>query len=126
QAVEELRDKCGLSAKDCRAALVEHAGAVAGALAALIDAGKVGTDALNPETVSDELFERAARRQKLILGKVTLTFLDSRKGDTHLSRGRPKVRSLSRLRRSQKGFELIVRQFAIAQDLGEKSRSDGL
>jgi hypothetical protein len=63
--VDELCDKCGLPAKDCRAALTASGGDVDAALAALIDAGRVKPDDLNPESVSDELFERAARRQKL-------------------------------------------------------------
>ncbi|MDB5292235.1 MAG: hypothetical protein JWL69_3476 [Phycisphaerales bacterium] len=64
-AVAELHDKCGLPVKECRAALTEHGGDVDAALAALIDAGRVNSDQLNPDTVSDELFDRAARRQKL-------------------------------------------------------------
>lgn len=64
-AVDELHKKCGLSVKDCRAALAEHGGDVDATLAALIDTGRVTTDQLNPDTVSDELFERAARKEKL-------------------------------------------------------------
>jgi hypothetical protein len=66
-SVAELRDKCGLSEKECRAALAEHGGDVDAALGALIDAGRVKSDELNPDTVSDELFERAARREKLAM-----------------------------------------------------------
>jgi len=65
QSVDELHGKCGLPPKDCRAALTKSDGNVDVALAALIDAGRVKPDDLNPDTVSDELFERAARRQKL-------------------------------------------------------------
>src|SRR4051794_19607496 len=65
QAVAELREKCGLSAKECQSSLAEHGGHVDAALAALIDAGRVSTNNLTLETASDELFERAARRQKL-------------------------------------------------------------
>jgi hypothetical protein len=64
-AVKELQDKCGLPAKECQAALRAHGGAVDAALGALIDAGKVKADCLDPETVSAELFERAARRDKV-------------------------------------------------------------
>jgi hypothetical protein len=66
-AAAELRAKCGLPLKDCRAALKAHADDVDAALAALIDAGRVTTDQLDPDTVSDELFERAARRQKVAM-----------------------------------------------------------
>jgi hypothetical protein len=64
-AVKELQEKCGLPAKECRAALKEHGGDVDAALGALIDAGKVKSDQLNPDTVSAELFARAARREKV-------------------------------------------------------------
>jgi hypothetical protein len=46
-------------------ALAEHGGDVDVALGALIDAGRVKADALNPRTVPAELFERAAWREKL-------------------------------------------------------------
>ena len=65
QLVDKLHDKCGLPAKDCRAALTQSNGDVEAALAALIDSGRVKPNDLNPELVSDELFERAARQQKL-------------------------------------------------------------
>ena len=65
EAVAELHKKSGLPEKVCRAALKPHGVNVDQALVALIDAGRVHTSQLNPETVSDELFERAARRQKL-------------------------------------------------------------
>lgn len=65
EAVAELHNKCGLPEKDCRAALKQHGSNVDQTLAALIDAGRLHTSQLNPDTVSDELFERAARRQKL-------------------------------------------------------------
>ncbi len=67
QSVAELHEKCGLPAKDCRAALTAHDGNVDAALAALIDQGRVKPNDLNPDTVSDELFDRAARVQKLEL-----------------------------------------------------------
>src|SRR4051794_4644144 len=63
-AVRELQDKCGLTARECQAALKEH-GDVDAALAALIDAGRVKADHLDPESVSAELFARAARREKV-------------------------------------------------------------
>jgi hypothetical protein len=65
ESLAELQSKSGLPLKDCRAALVDHNNDVDAALAALIDAGKVRSDQLDPDTVSDELFERAARREKL-------------------------------------------------------------
>jgi hypothetical protein len=65
QSIDQLHDKCGLPAKDCRAALTESDGDVDAALAALIDQGRVKANDLNPELVSDELYERAARQQKL-------------------------------------------------------------
>src|SRR5438874_7588331 len=61
-AVKELREKCGLPAKACRAALAAHGGDVNAALAALIDSGKVRSAQLNPDQVSDELFARAQKR----------------------------------------------------------------
>src|SRR5258706_6561926 len=67
QSIDELHDKCSLSAKDCRAALTAHDGNVDAALAALIDEGRVKPNDLNPDTVSDELFDRAAKVQKLAL-----------------------------------------------------------
>jgi len=67
KSVEELHAKCGLPAKDCRAALTKHEGNVDAALAALIDEGRIKPNDLNPDTVSDELFDRAARVQKLAL-----------------------------------------------------------
>jgi hypothetical protein len=63
--VDELHDKCGLAAKDCRAALERSDGDVDAALAALIDDGRVKSNDLNPESVADEFYERAARREKL-------------------------------------------------------------
>jgi len=65
QAVDELHAKSGLPPKDCRAALTHSNGDVDAALANLIDAGRVKPNDLDPDTVSDELFERAARQQKL-------------------------------------------------------------
>jgi hypothetical protein len=65
QSLSDLQSKCGLPPADCRAALTQHAGDVDAALASLIDAGKVQPDQLNPDTVSDELFDRAAKLQKL-------------------------------------------------------------
>jgi hypothetical protein len=65
RTVAELCDRCGLSAEECEAALTEHVGDVDEALRALIDAGRVKSDALNPNTVSLALFERAAWREKL-------------------------------------------------------------
>jgi hypothetical protein len=64
-AVRELHNQCDLPMKECRAALEEHGGDVEAALAALIDAGRVETAQLNPDTVSDANFNRAARRQQL-------------------------------------------------------------
>jgi hypothetical protein len=64
-AVAELQSKCGLKPAACRKALKAHDNDVDAALGALIDAGEVTPDSLDPETVSDELFERAARKQKL-------------------------------------------------------------
>jgi hypothetical protein len=63
--IEQLRNKCNLPPKTCRAALTQSKGDVDTALASLIDAGKVKPTDLNPDTVSDELFERAARLEKL-------------------------------------------------------------
>lgn len=60
KSVEELHAQCGLPAKDCRAALTKHEGNVDAALAALIDEGRVNPNDLNPDTVSDDLFDRAA------------------------------------------------------------------
>lgn len=65
QSISDLHTKCGLPRKDCRAALEAHAGDVDAALASLIDAGRVQPDDLDPDTVSDALFERAAQAQKL-------------------------------------------------------------
>ena len=65
QSVTELRKKCGLSVEKCRAALKKHGGDVDAALAGLIEGGQVKSDNLNPETVSDELFERAAHHEQL-------------------------------------------------------------
>jgi hypothetical protein len=65
QTVAELHNKCWLPAGECRVAVGEHGGDLDAALAALIDAGRVKSDALNPDTVPLDLFERAARRQKL-------------------------------------------------------------
>jgi hypothetical protein len=65
ESIDELHDKCGLPAKDCRAALTKSDGDVDAALAALIDQGRVKSNDLNPESVSDELYERAARQEKL-------------------------------------------------------------
>jgi len=64
-AVKELQEKCGLPAKECRAALKEHGDDADAALAALIDAGKVKAEQLDPESVSAELFARAARQEKV-------------------------------------------------------------
>jgi hypothetical protein len=65
--VKALAAKCGLSAKECRAALSESGGDIDAALAALIDAGKVKSDQLNPDAVSEELFARVARREKVAM-----------------------------------------------------------
>lgn len=56
---------CGLAKEQCEAALHESGGDVEKALAALIDAGTIKTDALNPDTVPLELWERAAYRDKI-------------------------------------------------------------
>jgi hypothetical protein len=67
QAIAELSDKCGRSAAECRAFLAQHGADVEATLAALIDSGRIKTDDLNPETVSDALFDRAALRDKIEL-----------------------------------------------------------
>src|SRR4051812_25339555 len=64
-AITLLHNYCGLSLDDCRRALETNGPDVDTALAALIDAGKVKPDQLNPDTASDEAYERAARHQKL-------------------------------------------------------------
>src|SRR5689334_19399073 len=76
-SVEKLRDMCGLSAEECEAALKAHGDEVEAALAGLIDEGKVTSQELNPDTVSDELFARAARRQEL---ETYRRFLDPKQG----------------------------------------------
>ena len=53
---------CGLKPAACSAALRANGGDVELALAALIDAGKVKPDDLDPDLVSDELFGRARHR----------------------------------------------------------------
>lgn len=65
QSVTELRNKCGLSLQKCQAALKQHGGNVEAALAALIDSGQVKLEDLNPDTVSDALFERVAHREQV-------------------------------------------------------------
>src|SRR5689334_9327153 len=64
QAVDELHDKCGLPLDECRAALEQHGGEVDATLGAMIDAGRVTPNMLNPDSVSDALFERAANKKK--------------------------------------------------------------
>jgi hypothetical protein len=63
--VSELRGMCGLPVKGCGAALKKHGGDVEAALAGLIDEGKVTSEQLNPDKVSEELFGRAARREQV-------------------------------------------------------------
>ncbi len=56
---------CGLAKEQCETALQENGADVEKALAALIDAGRIKTDALKPDTVPLELWERAAYREKV-------------------------------------------------------------
>lgn len=63
--VDQLQDMCGLPKDQCEAALKESGGDVEKALAALIDAGKIKTESLDPDTVSLDLWERAAYREKV-------------------------------------------------------------
>lgn len=63
EAARELRRRCGLPPKACRAAVRKHRGDADAALAALVDAGKVLEDDLNAELVGDELFVRARTRK---------------------------------------------------------------
>jgi hypothetical protein len=64
-AVDQLHKMCGLSTDQCEVALNESGGDVDKALAALIDAGKIKTEWLDPDTVALELWERAAYRDKV-------------------------------------------------------------
>jgi hypothetical protein len=64
-AVDQLHKMCGLATDQCEAALSENGGDVDRALAALIDAGKIKTESLDPDTVSLDLWERAAYRDKV-------------------------------------------------------------
>jgi hypothetical protein len=57
--VDDLRRKCGLPLPVCRAALTHAKGNVDAALAALIDAGRVRIEHLDPETVDEGFFGRA-------------------------------------------------------------------
>ena len=57
--IDELGRKCGLPHAVCRAALNRAKGDVDAALAALIDAGKVRIEGLDPETVADQFYGRA-------------------------------------------------------------------
>jgi hypothetical protein len=65
ETVSELQTKCGLPPKACRAALQKSRGDIDRALAALIDAGKVTADDLDPATVSDELFGRTESQKAI-------------------------------------------------------------
>lgn len=73
QVIAELSAKCGVNAKASKAALEANDSDIDAAIAALIDAGKVKPDDLDPDTVSDDLFERAAKKQTLDLYKQTMT-----------------------------------------------------
>jgi hypothetical protein len=65
QAINELHGKCGVAVERCREFLTTTGGDVDEALAKLIDEGWAKADMLNPDTVSDELYERAAYRDKV-------------------------------------------------------------
>ena len=54
--VDALQQMCGLGRAACRAALSRAGGKVDVALAALIDAGKVGIKLLDPDTVDEAFF----------------------------------------------------------------------
>lgn len=75
--VERLRAMCGLGLEKCRKALAGGGGEVDVALAALIDAGEVKTDDLDPDLVSDELFGRASHRETGgMFGRLTSPFAE--------------------------------------------------
>src|SRR5687768_9873764 len=59
--VDALNAMCGLPKTRCIVFLKDHGGHVANTLAALIDKGVVRPSDLDPDTVPDDLFARAAR-----------------------------------------------------------------
>src|SRR5690348_306646 len=65
-AIDQLQQMCGLEKGQCAAALQEAGGDIEKALAALIDGGKIKTESLDPESVSLELWERSAHRDKVL------------------------------------------------------------
>ena len=115
--VEELQGMCGLPVKVCQAALKKFDGDVEAALAGLIDEGKVTSELLDPDTVADELFGRAAHREQVEMYR---RMLDPEQGlammfGKAMTKGTP-----------LKGRKKLVKLFAgmLAEDFGGKTAEE--